>query len=162
MRIIWKEHPQDTTKNGTSEHVSREVGLAAIGLGFAEEYKYRDFRERLADLTAQQAAKNASKPSPFPAKGWCIVHLGLHLRPYLRSNDGMGGYTDYADGKAARRDRCPEELAVHFESMVTGSTPEAIEAAREKAYQDRMRREAAEKDPANSVAACLARLGAKL
>jgi len=54
MRILWKSHPTDPSKNGTLEHVCRDLAAVACGYGQASPAPFKDFRERLAFETAQR------------------------------------------------------------------------------------------------------------
>jgi hypothetical protein len=49
MRITWKNHPHDSTKNSTTEHVSRELAAVAVGYGQAVYAPYKNYVDRLND-----------------------------------------------------------------------------------------------------------------
>jgi hypothetical protein len=47
MKILWKNHPYNSAKNGTTEHVARELAVVAVGYGQAELIRFANAAERL-------------------------------------------------------------------------------------------------------------------
>ena len=58
MRVTWKTHPYDPSKNGTMEHVSRELAAVAVGYGQATYAPYKTYQERLSEAAAGAVAGN--------------------------------------------------------------------------------------------------------
>jgi hypothetical protein len=42
MKITWVLHPTKPELNGTDDHVKAEVGVVAIGFGFAKKAENKD------------------------------------------------------------------------------------------------------------------------
>ena len=55
MKILWKSHPTNPAKNGTTEHVARELAVVAVGYGQAELIRFANAGERLKSLSEECA-----------------------------------------------------------------------------------------------------------
>ena len=90
MRITWKSHPYDPTKNRTTEHVSRELAAVAVGFNQAAYAPYRNYVDRLDDI--EKARGQAAEPP-----SWGVLDSegpGSIVRIIKRDANG----TTYYDG----------------------------------------------------------------
>ncbi len=67
MKIKWLQHPNNPAKNGTTEHVARELAVVAVGYGQAELIRFANAAERL-----RAASEEFAQSQPPTHTDWSV------------------------------------------------------------------------------------------
>ncbi len=129
MRI--KYLPSSPTA-GQVEHIANSVGETLIAAGFAEEIKYRDFRERLA--------AEASPAAPPLKVEWGVQERHLSRFGLVVVIKKVGAETQYL---SAPPDDAPESIKKRFAEL--NQPPLDPEVAQEHLVQEAYRQDAQHK-----------------
>jgi hypothetical protein len=180
MQILWKNHPSDKTKNGTTEHVAREFAIVALGYQQAEAVPFPR-RGAPGWLEAMAEREKDRKPGPHDVcvanvwpPTWEVISLPRTNKPCIvyRAGSEVTRFESLywyepvaADADGNWRDpikhdlippSCPDSIVRHFKELEASTSPEAIAAANERAAQEKIRAEQHERTRSGRM---LAKLG---
>jgi len=145
-RIKWLNHPNDPQKNGTLEHVSRNVAELLVTLKQAELSPYRGYVDFLSS-TAREGhdAHNVNPPSVLGLT-WECVRLGKSSRPCILRKQG-GEVIRIENEQQAIQAGTPELILKKFREL-DAEKDKAIEALVEldRAKREQVLREAQDRD----------------
>ena len=140
-------------KAGTIEHIDNATGRTLIAAGFAEEIKYKNYVERLAE----EGQGMQQQPDPNFVQG---IQYSVRERQFGSINTGhafierrSGSETLFFDTLESIPADCPKNIIVHFLELNKVGDPKVLAEKRvqEGIRQEIARRKQLEEDTAAAV-----------
>jgi hypothetical protein len=128
MRITWKNHPHNPSKNGTTEHVSRELASVAVGYEQAVYAPYKSYQERLSEEAREGRDPHNVNPNSGPGISWGVLDRDSSRFSIVRVVKRVGNETTYF---SAPPDDAPQSIKEKFAALnAPQPDPEAIREAK--------------------------------